>query len=98
MTTLDDRDVLERRLHAFSERLDNKLAELEQRSQHMTGQHMGHLVSFREEHEKLKRQWKQSGHPEAGSADDTIEANFNSLLKRFDRWVQYVDEEFEQTR
>lgn len=98
MTISGDRDDLERRLHEFSERLDNKLKELKRRPQHAAGQHMGHLVNFREEHEQLMRRLEQSGGSAAESAQDTVEANFNSLLDRFDRWIQYVDDEFDQTR
>jgi hypothetical protein len=97
MTAAGDRD-LEQRLHEFTQHLEKKEKELADHPHHAAGQHMGHLVNFRKQHEELKRRLEQPGAATAESSRNVIETEFNSLLDRFDQWVRYVDDEFNQTR
>ncbi len=98
MTAAGDRDDLKQRLHEFTEHLEKKQKELETHPHHAAGQHMGHLVNLRKEHEELKRRLEKPGAAAAEESRNVIEAEFNSLLDRFDQWVRYVDDEFDQTR
>jgi hypothetical protein len=87
---------MQERLNDFSRRLAAYRAKIES-PHHELGQHIGHLVEFEKEHKALEQRLATADLTTWQQIEKTFEADLNGLMGRFDKWVEYVDEEYKQT-
>lgn len=97
MQNTQGRDDMQDRLNDFSRRLAAYRAKIES-PHHELGQHMGHLVEFEKEHEALAQRLANADQTTWERMEKTFKADLNGLMDRFENWVEYVDEEYKQTR